>query len=130
MTTPFWCLLAAILLPYVLAGVGGYFRMRQFGRIDNKHPRQQAAALEGAGARAYAAQQNAWEALAVFAPSVLVAHVAGADPDRSAIAALAFLAARVVHPVAYLANVDALRSLSFLVGFLACLYLFRLAAVA
>ena len=130
MTTPFWCLLAAILIPYVLAGVGVSFRVRRFGQIDNKHPRQQAAALEGTGARAYAAQQNAWEALAVFAPAVLVAHVAGADPGRSAAAAVVFLVARVVHAVAYLANVDWLRSLSFLVGFLASLYFFRLAAAA
>lgn len=39
MTTPFWCLLALILLPYVLAGLGGHYRIRQFGTLDNHHPR-------------------------------------------------------------------------------------------
>ena len=48
MTTPFWCLLIALLLPILLALVGGYFRMREFGTIDNKHPRLQAAARQGA----------------------------------------------------------------------------------
>ena len=47
------------LLPYVLAGVGGYFRRTNLGTVDNDNPRGQAALLEGAGARAYAAQANA-----------------------------------------------------------------------
>jgi uncharacterized MAPEG superfamily protein len=130
MTTPFWCLLAAVLIPYVLAMTGGYFRMKQFGSVDNKHPRAQAAALEGAGARAWAAQQNAWEALPVFAAAVFVAHLAGADPQSSATAAVVFVVARVLHPVAYIANVDVARSLVFLVGFGSCIWLFALAARA
>ena len=130
MTTPFWCLLVAVLIPYVLAMTGGYFKMRQLGSVDNKDPRAQAAALEGAGARAWAAQQNAWEALPVFASAVFIAHLAGADPGRSATAALVFVVARVLHPVAYIANVDVARSLVFLVGFGSCIWLFALAAQA
>ena len=49
-----------------LAGVGGYFRQANLGAVDNENPRTQAALLEGAGARAYAAQANAWEAVALF----------------------------------------------------------------
>lgn len=130
MTTPFWCLLIAILLPYVLSTTGGYFRVRQFGSLDNKNPRAQQAALEGAGARVQAAQQNAWEALPVFTAAVLVAHLAGADPHRSAVAAVIFVIARVLHPIFYVTNVDALRSLSFLVGIASCVWLFVLAAQA
>jgi uncharacterized MAPEG superfamily protein len=130
MTTPFWCLLIAVILPYVLSAAGGYFRMSQLGSLDNKHPRAQYAALQGTGARAWAAQQNAWEALPVFASAVLVAHLAGADPGRSATAALLFVAARVLHPIFYLANLDILRSLIFFVGFGSCLWLFVLAAQA
>ena len=130
MTTPFWCLLVAALLPFVLAGLGGYFRFRQFGSVDNKTPRKQSAALEGVGARAVAAQQNAWEALAVFTAAVAVAHMAGADAGASATASLVFVAARILHPIFYVANLDALRSLSFVVGFGACIGLFVLAAGA
>lgn len=130
MTTPFWCLLIAVLIPYVLAAAGGYFRMSQLGRVDNKHPRAQYAALEGTGARAWAAQQNAWEALPVFSVAVLVAHLAGADPGSSATAAVLFVIARILHPVFYMANQDLLRSTSFAVGFGACLWLFVLAAGA
>jgi uncharacterized MAPEG superfamily protein len=127
MTTPFWCLLVAVLIPYVLTGAAGYYKTKQFGRLDNKNPRAQAARLEGAGARAWAAQQNAWEALPVFASAVFVAHLAGADPGRSATAAVIFVIARVLHPIFYIANIDVARSLSFGVGFVACLWLFGLA---
>ena len=72
MTTPLWCLVIVAILPFVLSFSGGYFRMRQLGSIDNKHPRLQAAKLEGVGARAYAAQANAWEALAYFMAAVVV----------------------------------------------------------
>ncbi len=130
MTTPFWCLLVALLLPIALAMAGGYFRMRQFGSMDNKHPRQQAAQLEGAGARAYAAQGNAWEALAMFTAAVAVAHMAGADPGSSATAALLFVAARIAHPILYIANIDWARSLSFFVALGSCIWLFVLAAQA
>lgn len=130
MTTPFWCLLVAVLLPYVLAGTGGYFKARQLGSVDNHDPRAQSLLLTGAGARAVAAQANAWEALPVFASSVFVAHLCGADAGSSASAALLFVAARVAHAVCYLADLATARSLVFMIGMGACLWLFVLAARA
>ncbi len=130
MTTPFWCLLVAVLLPYVWAGVGVYYKRQQFGTIDPNHPRAQSAALTDAGARANAAQLNSWEALPVFGAAVLVAHLAGADAGLSAVASLVFVASRVLHGSFYIRNLAPLRSLSFTVGFGACLWLFGLAARA
>ncbi len=130
MTTPFWCLLVAVLLPYVWAGVGVYYKRQQFGAIDANHPRAQSAALTDAGARANAAQLNSWEALPVFGAAVLVAHLAGADAGLSAVASLVFVASRVLHGSFYIRNLAPLRSLSFTVGFGACLWLFGLAARA
>ena len=127
MTTPFVCLLIVVLLPYALSTLGGYFRTRQFGTLDNKYPREQSAQLEGIGARVRDAQANAWEAVPVFTAAVLVAHVAGADPGKSAIAAGIFVVARVLHAVCYLANLDILRSLVFLVGLGSAIWLFVLA---
>ena len=95
MTTPFWCLLAAVAMPYLLAFTGTYFRKRELGTVDNRNPRQQALQLTGAGARCYAAQQNAWEALAVFTAAVVTAHLFQADPADSSTAALVFVAG---HP--------------------------------
>jgi uncharacterized MAPEG superfamily protein len=106
-------------LPYPLAWVGAYFKQKQFGTIDNKHPRLQVARLEGAGARAAGAQANAWEALAVFTAVLAVLHFANPEVARGSTAAnlsLGFLATRIVHPIAYLANIDIVRSLVFVVG--------------
>ncbi|MEN8181509.1 MAG: MAPEG family protein [Myxococcota bacterium] len=128
MTTPFWCLLVTILLPYVWSGLAGYFRVQQLGSLDNKYPRIQSAQLTGVGARAYAAQGNAWEALPVFATSVFVAHFAGADPGTSATLSEVFVVARVVHGILYLANLDVLRTLTFFVGFGCCIGLFWISA--
>ena len=116
MTTAFWCLLAVILIPYVLAGVGGYFRTRQFGTVDTKYPRLQAAKAEGILARAIGAQDNAWEAVPVFASAVFVAHLTAADPGRVGTLALAYVAARIGHAVCYLENWAIPRSLIFLVS--------------
>ncbi len=130
MTVPFVCLLIVVLLPYSLAPLGGYFRVKQFGTLDNKYPRIQGAQLEGIGARAWAAQANAWEAVPVFASAVLVAHLSGADPDRSATAAILFVALRVVHAAFYLANLDVLRSITFLGAIGSAIWLFVLAGQA
>ncbi len=130
MTTPFWCLLVAVLLPYVWAGVGVYYKRQQFGAIDANNPRAQSAALNDAGARANAAQLNSWEALPVFGAAVTVAHLAGADAGLSATASLVVVASRALHGLFYISNRAPLRSLSFAVGFGACLWLFGLAARA
>jgi len=130
MTTPFWCLIFVALFPIVLAFVGDYYRITALGSLDNRHPRGQAAALEGPGARSYAAQANAWEALPVFTVAVVLAHLTGAAPGASATASLVFVAARIIHPILYIADLSTLRSLSFLVGLGCCIWLFVLAASA
>ena len=106
------------------------YKNQQFGSIDSHHPREQAAVLVGAGARAVAAQQNAWEALAVFASSVMVSHLAGAEPGGAALASIVFVCARVCHAFAYVGNAAPLRSLSFAAGIACCLRLFWLSAAA
>jgi len=117
MTVPFWCVLVGCVLPYLLAGASGYFKSQQFGSVDNHEPRTQSAKLVGAGARAVAAQANAWEALTVFAPAVIVNHLAsdGGTP-MAATLSLVWVGARVAHAVCYLADLDKLRSLVFLVA--------------
>jgi uncharacterized MAPEG superfamily protein len=130
MTTPFRVLLALAVMPYVLAALGGYFRMKQLGSLDNNHPRVQATKLEGIAARAWAAQQNAWEALAVFGIVAIVAHIAGADPAASATASLVYLATRIVYPILYLANLATMRTIVFVVGLVAIGRLIQLALAA
>lgn len=130
MTTPFWCLVVIAGMPIALAFIGDYFRHAELGSIDNSDPRGQAAHLQGAGARAYAAQANAWEALPVFTVAVILAHLTGGDPARSAIAAVVFVIARVAHAVSYIAGWSTLRSISFLAAFGCCIWLVVIAAGA
>jgi uncharacterized MAPEG superfamily protein len=122
--------LAVAVTPYVLAGIGGYLRVQQLGTLDAHHPRVQALELRGAAARAYASQQNAWEALALFATAVIVAHLTGADPGQSATASVAFVATRLLHPVLYIGDRAPLRTLVFVAGLGCCVWLFVLAASA
>lgn len=128
MTTLLWCLLVACLMPVVLSGLGGYFKAKQFGALDNKNPRAQSALLTGTGARVVAAQSNAWEALAIFTAAVLVVQTTGVDAAKTALVGQIFIAARVAHAFFYIRNIDTLRSLSYLVGLGCCICLFVMAA--
>ena len=130
MTTVLACLLIAVLMPYVLAGIGGYHKGKQFGKPDNNNPRVQSAQLTGTGARAVAAQQNAWEALAVFTASLAAAFFAGVEPASLATPALVFVAARIAHAVCYLNDLASARSTTFLVATLMCLWIFVKALAA
>ncbi len=119
MTTPLWCLVIVMFLPFPLAMFGGYFRGKAFGKADNKEPRLQAAKLDGIGARAYAAQQNAWEATGIFTVAVVVTHLAGLPADVAAPWTIGFVVMRVLHSIFYLTNIEMARSGAFL-GSIVC----------
>ncbi|MAI25606.1 MAG: MAPEG family protein [Myxococcota bacterium] len=118
------CLFIGAILPIALSWVGGYFRMQQFGKVDNKNPRAQSAGLEDTGARAVAAQQNAWEALALFTAGVVAFHARESVSDIAGILAMVWVAARVLHAIFYLIDLDVLRSLAFMVSLGCSLALF------
>lgn len=131
MTIPFWCLFAAVLLPYVWFSFAAPWRASQFGKALNlRTPRLQDPALEGRAARAQGAHCNSLEALAYFAPAVIVAHLAHADATWAARLALLFIACRVAHGLAYIGDRQPLRTASFALGLLSALSLFVLAACA
>jgi uncharacterized MAPEG superfamily protein len=123
-TTPLWCLFIGSLLPFLLAPAAANSRKAQFGSIDNNNPRVQTAALTGAGARASAAQSNAWEALALFTAAVVANHLNGGDPGTSGTLAMVWVGVRVVHGPAYIFDVAPLRSLVFVVGMICAISLF------
>ena len=113
MTTPFWCLFAIVLLPFILSFAGAYYRGKECGSTDNAHPRAQIAKLDGQGvaARAYAAQANAWEALAMFSAAVFVSHLAGVPASEASPWAIAFVVVRVLHAVCYIRGLATPRSI-------------------
>lgn len=114
-------------LPITLGWVSGSFRHKQLGVVDNKEPRIQNQQLTGAGARAVAAQNNAWEALAVVTAAVVALSLSNVDIAAYAMYFYALIILRVLHAVFYISNQDILRSLAFVGGFGICIYFFILA---
>ncbi len=104
MTIPFWCLFAAVLLPYVWFSFAAPFKAAQFGKaLDNHTPRLQDPALAGRAARAQGAHANSPRRRSpYFAPAVIVAHLTQANAGWSARLAIAFLVCRIIHGVVYL----------------------------
>lgn len=120
MTVAYWCILFAALMPILWSGAakaGG-------SGFDNARPRVYLAAVQGWRQRANWAQQNAWEAFAPFAAGVLVATATGVPQSSIDRLAVAFLAARVLHGIFYIADQATLRSLVYIVGLLCTVGLF------
>jgi uncharacterized MAPEG superfamily protein len=123
-TTAFWCVFLAGLLPFVPALVA-----KSGGRgYDNNNPRAWLAKQEGFRARANAAQQNSFEAFAFFAAAVLIAHVVNGQQARVDQLAMAFIALRVVYVLAYAAGWGAVRSLVWFACMAATVWIFLTAA--
>lgn len=124
MTIAFWCIFIAALLPY-LSSFAAKAGARGF---DNNEPRAWLAKQEGFRARANAAQQNAFEAFPMFAAAVLIAHLVHGPQARVDQLAMVFIAARVVYLPVYLAGWGAVRSLVWVVGMAATVWIFLMAA--
>jgi uncharacterized MAPEG superfamily protein len=67
---------------------------------------------------------NAFEALAVYAPAVLVAHLNAPNSTLAPTLALVWVALRVAHGFAYLANLPALRTACFALATLCSIALY------
>lgn len=75
----------------------------------------------GRMARAHA---NFVEWFTFFAPAILLVELSGASNSWTENAARAFFLARLVYPAIYLAGIPYLRTLAWLVGFVATLILY------
>jgi uncharacterized MAPEG superfamily protein len=126
MTLALWTLLVAVLFPIVCAGIS----KAGPDRYDNRDPRAWLAKLAGYRARAHAAQQNSWEALAVYVAALVAAVIGGVPEDTVATVAGIFLVARIAYLACYLADLATLRSLVWAAGFGACVWLIVAAARA
>ncbi|MFK8332140.1 MAPEG family protein [Pseudomonas sp. BJa5] len=116
MTVAFWCVLIALLLPFLCtltAKLGsGRFRLR-----DNHDPRAFLDTLEGFPRRAHAAQLNSFEAFPAFAAAVIIADIVGnAEQVTQDVLAVLFITSRLLYIICYLADWAALRSLVWFVG--------------
>jgi uncharacterized MAPEG superfamily protein len=120
MTLALWCSAFVVLIPYLLAAYGGYYRKKSFGVMDNVNPRIQAARLTGYGARIYAAQQNAWENCIVFTTTVMIISFSGLNTTSSQALCIIFVLLRISHPIAYLMNLSTARSVINTGGLFCC----------
>lgn len=116
MTAPFVCVIAAFVLIWVPRMFVAVAQGRRPEGYDNQNPRDQQSRLEGWGKRAQGAHMNSFEAFAPFAAAVFVAHLGGGDPGRSATLAIAFVALRIVYTALYIANLDKVRSVVWLMA--------------
>ena len=71
--------------------------------------------------RMVAAHQNAVENLVIFAALVLTLVIAHRTTAATAVAAMTYFFARLVHFIVYSAGIPVLRTLAFGVGWVACL---------
>ena len=126
MSIAYWCILIAALLPYLWVS----FAKKTGERYNNRDPRDwQAKQTNPRSNRAHAAHLNGFESFPAFVAGVLMAQLAGVAPATINLLAIAFVVARVLHGVFYVANVQALRSLVWLVGFASAIALIVLAAL-
>ncbi len=124
MNLSYWCILIAGILPVVTVAVAKWGR-RDF---DNAEPRQWMEKQEGLRRRADNAHRNHFEAFPFFAAGVLVAQQLNANQDSINMLAVAFIAARIVYTLLYLANRPTMRSITWVIGYIAVIGLFLLPA--
>ena len=126
MIIAYWCILIAALLPYLWVSIA-----KQSGeRYNNRDPRSwQAKQTNPRSMRANAAHLNGFESFPAFVAGVLMAQLAEVPHGTITLLAIVFVIARVLHGVFYIANVQAARSLVWLVGFASALSLIVMAAL-
>jgi uncharacterized MAPEG superfamily protein len=126
MTIAFWCVLAALLAPYILS-VAARSQVPRAGYVQD--PRAYSENLTGWHRRAHLAHLNAFEAVPAIVAGVMVAEFSHAPRAYIDALALAFVAFRAMHAACYLADKPMLRSHAWRLGILCVIGLFVVAAV-
>ena len=103
-------LCAVIWVPYILA------RIAAWGLLDAVGYPESPPAVPAWSARMHKAHLNLVENLVPFTALVLVAHLAGAANETTALGAQIFFWARVVHAVAYVFAIPFVRTFAFAAG--------------
>lgn len=111
------------MLPYHAAAIAGAILpmlvvviAKADRRLDIANPRDVHATQTGLRKRAYGAHLNGMEALPLFLTALFVATERGVDLRLPKIAALAWIAARVIYTVLYLANFSMIRPAMWAAG--------------
>ncbi len=116
MNIAYWCVLAAILIPYGLVLIA---RFPGTTLESNLIPRISADSISGYQQRFYWAHLNGLEAIPSFAAAIIIAHMINTPQETINTLAMSFIGFRVAHAVAYVSNLGVLRSVMW-AGGMAC----------
>ena len=132
MTIAFWCVLVAILMPYMCFGIAvNRSRDASGHRVrDNHNPRDFPAVIHGAAKRAWGAHLNCHESLPGFAAAVIIAYLAHSPQQRIDVLAVAWVVARLAYIAFYVGDWATLRSSAQFVSLACVLGLFVAAGLA
>jgi uncharacterized MAPEG superfamily protein len=122
MTIAFWCIFAAILMPYICFGIARNRGRGPDGKRlrDNRNPRDFPNRIVGLPKRAYDAHLNSFESLPGFVAAVIIAHLVHVVQYKIDFLAMTWVLARIAFVVFYLADKSTLRSIAMVVS-LACI---------
>lgn len=119
MSIELYAVVATAMLLLVLAFVSTGLYGAQVGNPVLMGNRENAAPPSGAAGRARRAHQNLLENALPFAMVVLAAAILHVSSGLTQIAAMAFVAARVVHAFAYVSGLTGIRTLAWFAGVVA-----------
>ena len=126
MSTAFWCVFVAALLPYL--GTGSAKGGGRMPSPANANPREWLEQLTGWQKRSHWYQLNSFEAFPAFAAAVLIATYVQAPQLHVDRLSMAFIGFRLAHFVCYIADWATLRSAVWFGGMGCVIWLFLLAA--
>lgn len=116
MTTAYWCVLAALILPYCFT-LTSKFTGRMPIKANAGVRDWQDKLADGVARRAHWAQLNSFEVTPAFAAAVIIAHQIGTAAQGTLDQlAIAFVISRVVYGILYIQNLPTLRSLVWALG--------------
>lgn len=121
MTIAYWCVLVAILLPYVWFAIANKQAKKP---RNNEEPRDFLITVEGMARRAFGAHLNSFEANIGFIAGVIIASLVHAPQMRIDILAIIYVIVRVLHGYFYITGKGTLRSIMFGIGFVATIGFF------
>ena len=125
MSTSYFCVLLAAILPYIWVG---YAKFSSKG-YNNNAPREFLEKQGGAAKRAHYAHLNSFEAFPAFATAVIIAHLAGVKEEAINTLAISFIVFRILYGICYIFDKASIRSLIWFGGFASVISLFILALI-
>lgn len=120
MTTELWMLIGVVMVFIAVVAVQAISLIAEIGTAEAAGNRENIAVSDsGLAGRARRTVANHIEGIAIFAPLVLVAAIAGVSTPMTVLGAKVYLGSRIAHAVSYLAGIIWVRTVAFAAGMIA-----------